>query len=169
MGFKRFSLLSGVYPVLIMLSLLALTYLLCKPGYHAATLLLVFLLVLQCYSIFNCKFIARTNAELVRFLEVARHADYSQRFDLSGTRGSPLSVGIFYIFWWKEISPWNVNYADVSYIRKYPYIHTLQILQFFYTYVYYMTDFTDITDVRPITIGIYVQNVCKVCKLCKIV
>jgi nitrogen fixation/metabolism regulation signal transduction histidine kinase len=81
MGFKQFSLLIAVRTILIMLNLLALTYLLFIPGYHAATLALVLLLIWQCFSI--VKFIARTNAELVRFLEAARHADYSQRFDLS--------------------------------------------------------------------------------------
>jgi two-component system nitrogen regulation sensor histidine kinase NtrY len=82
MGFKRFSILIGARTALIMLNLLALTFLIFKPGYHAASVMAVLILILQCYSI--VKFTARTNAELVRFLEAARHADYSQRFELSG-------------------------------------------------------------------------------------
>lgn len=82
MGFNRFSILISVRTVLIMLNLLLLTYLMFKPGYHAATLATILLLIFQCYSI--VKFTTRTNAELVRFLEAARFADYSQRFDLSG-------------------------------------------------------------------------------------
>lgn len=82
MGFKRFSILIGARTALIMLNLLALTYLIFEPGYHAATVMAVLILILQCYSV--VKFTARTNAELVRFLEAAKHADYSQRFELSG-------------------------------------------------------------------------------------
>ncbi|WP_395340046.1 sensor histidine kinase [Ningiella sp. W23] len=81
MGFKRFSLLIGVRTALTMINLLVLTYLLVTPGYHAATVLALFVLVVQCYSI--VKFTARTNAELVRFLDALKHADYSQRFELS--------------------------------------------------------------------------------------
>jgi nitrogen fixation/metabolism regulation signal transduction histidine kinase len=81
MGFKRFSLLIGIRTSLIMLSLLVLTFFLYTPGYHAASIAMVLLIVFQCYSV--VKFTARTNAELLRFLEAAKHADYSQRFDLS--------------------------------------------------------------------------------------
>lgn len=81
MGFKRFSILIGLRTALIMLNLLAMTYLIYQPGYHAATVMASLILILQCYSI--VRFTARTNAELVRFLDAAKHADYSQRFDLS--------------------------------------------------------------------------------------
>lgn len=64
-----------------MLNLIVLTYLFSQPGYHAAILLAFLVLIFQCFSI--VKFTARTNAELVRFLDAAKHADYSQRFELS--------------------------------------------------------------------------------------
>jgi nitrogen fixation/metabolism regulation signal transduction histidine kinase len=82
MGFNTFSALVGVRTVLIMLTLLGLTYLIVTPGYHAATIALTLVLIFECFSM--VKFIARTNAELVRFLDAARYADYSQRFDLKG-------------------------------------------------------------------------------------
>ena len=66
---------------LLLLVLLALAALLVHRGYHAATLLIVVLLVLQIVEML--RFIAKTNAELVRFFDAARHADFSQRFELS--------------------------------------------------------------------------------------
>jgi two-component system nitrogen regulation sensor histidine kinase NtrY len=82
MGFNTFSALIGLRTVLIMLTLLGLTYLIFTPGYHAAAIVLALILIFECYSV--VKFITRTNAELVRFLDAARHADYSQRFELKG-------------------------------------------------------------------------------------
>jgi two-component system nitrogen regulation sensor histidine kinase NtrY len=81
MGFNTFSAVIGLRTVLIMLTLLVLTYLMVTPGYHAATIALMLVLIFECYSM--VKFIVRTNAELVRFLEAARYADYSQRFELT--------------------------------------------------------------------------------------
>ena len=81
MGFKRFSLLIVGRTVLAMLTLLVLSLLLSRPGYHAASTLLTIMLVLQLFEL--VRFVSRTNAELVRFFEAARHADYSQRFDLT--------------------------------------------------------------------------------------
>lgn len=81
MGFSRFSILIGIRTTLIMLNLLVLSYLLLNPGYHAASVATILLLVVQCYGI--VKFVSTTNTELVRFFEAAKHADYSQRFDLS--------------------------------------------------------------------------------------
>ena len=82
MGFKRFSILIAVRTSFIMANLLCLVYLLNLSGYHAATLLLLLLLVYQCSEI--VKYVSRTNAELVRFFDAARYADFSQRFELSG-------------------------------------------------------------------------------------
>ena len=64
-----------------MVSLLALTYLLTTPGYHAASILLFILLSYQCVDI--VRYVSKTNAELVRFFDAARYADFSQRFELS--------------------------------------------------------------------------------------
>lgn len=81
MSFKRFSLLIGVRTAFIMLNLLVLTYLIVSPGYHAASVLAICILIIQCYSV--VRMTTRTNAELVRFLDALKHADYSQRFELS--------------------------------------------------------------------------------------
>lgn len=80
MGFKKFSLMLAGRLGLIMLSLLALTYLVAIPGYHAATLLVFFVVVGQTWEVFT--FVSKTNAEITRFLDAARYADFSQRFNL---------------------------------------------------------------------------------------
>ena len=81
MGFKKFSLFIIVRTVFAMLSLLILVKLLDHPGYHAATIVISIILAAQLIEL--VKFVTKTNNELVRFFEAARHADYSQRFDLS--------------------------------------------------------------------------------------
>ncbi|WP_420429905.1 sensor histidine kinase [Kordiimonas sp.] len=80
MGFKKFSLMLAGRMALIMLSLLALTYVVVVPGYHAATLLVFFVVCGQTWEVIN--FVAKTNSEITRFLDAARYADYSQRFNL---------------------------------------------------------------------------------------
>jgi two-component system nitrogen regulation sensor histidine kinase NtrY len=80
MGFKKFSLMLAGRLGLIMLSLLALTYLVAIPGYHAATLLVFFVVAGQTWEVFT--FVSKTNAEITRFLDAARYADFSQRFNM---------------------------------------------------------------------------------------
>ncbi|WP_262690772.1 sensor histidine kinase [Kordiimonas aestuarii] len=80
MGFKKFSLMLAGRLALIMMSLLALTYLVAVPGYHAATLLVFFVVAGQTWEVFH--FVSKTNAEISRFLDAARYADFSQRFNL---------------------------------------------------------------------------------------
>lgn len=65
--------------MLIMLTLLALTYFVNAPGYHAVTLLIFILLISLC--LLTYRFIVKTNTELTRFFDAARHADFSQRFE----------------------------------------------------------------------------------------
>ena len=81
MGFKKFSLFIAIRSIFVMVNLLALTWLITTDGYHAATTVTLVLLVFQ--SVALIRFVSKTNAELVRFLDAARYADYSQRFDLS--------------------------------------------------------------------------------------
>lgn len=81
MGFKRFSIMIALRTSFIMVNLLCLVYLLNLSGYHAATLLLLLLLLYQCSEV--VRYVSRTNAELVRFFDAARYADFSQRFELS--------------------------------------------------------------------------------------
>ena len=80
MDFKRFSLLIATRTVLAMLTLILLTQVIMRAGYHATTLLLTIVLVLQFFELF--RFISKTNSELVRFFDAVRHADFSQRFEL---------------------------------------------------------------------------------------
>jgi two-component system nitrogen regulation sensor histidine kinase NtrY len=81
MGFKKFSLLIAIRTIFVMANLLVLSLLISTQGYHATTLIALILLVFQCLSL--VRFVSKTNSELVRFLDAARYADYSQRFDLS--------------------------------------------------------------------------------------
>ncbi|WNC67491.1 ATP-binding protein [Thalassotalea nanhaiensis] len=80
MGFKKFSLMIALRTVVVMLTLILLTFLITTPGYHAATILTSLFLIVQCIMVF--RFITKTNAELARFLDAARYADYSQRFEM---------------------------------------------------------------------------------------
>lgn len=78
MGFKKFSFMLAGRLFLIMLTLTALSYLYRLPGYHAATFLVFWILVFQTVEVF--RFVSKTNAEVTRFLDAARYADFSQRF-----------------------------------------------------------------------------------------
>lgn len=81
MGFKKFSLFIAIRTILVMVNLLVLSLLISAEGYHATTLIALVFLIFQSFSL--VRFVSKTNAELVRFLDAARYADYSQRFDLS--------------------------------------------------------------------------------------
>jgi len=80
MDFKRFSLLIATRTILAMLTLIFLTQAIMRDGYHASIMLLSIVLSIQFFEII--RFISRTNAELVRFFDAVRHADFSQRFEL---------------------------------------------------------------------------------------
>jgi two-component system nitrogen regulation sensor histidine kinase NtrY len=80
MDFKRFSLLIATRTILAMLTLICLTQAVMLEGYHATIILLSIVLILQFFEI--VRFISKTNAELVRFFDAVRHADFSQRFEL---------------------------------------------------------------------------------------
>ena len=92
MDFKRFSLLIAARTILAMLTLVFLTQAVMHDGYHATILLLSALLFIQFFEII--RFISKTNAELVRFFDAVRHADFSQRFELKslGTGFEELGV-----------------------------------------------------------------------------
>jgi len=80
MDFKRFSLLIGARTMLAMLTLILLSQAIIRDGYHATILLLSIVLIIQFFEL--VRFISKTNAELVRFFDAVRHADFSQRFEL---------------------------------------------------------------------------------------
>jgi PAS domain S-box-containing protein len=92
MDFKRFSLLIAARTILAMLTLVFLTQAVMHDGYHATILFLSAVLVIQFFEII--RFISKTNAELVRFFDAVRHADFSQRFELKslGTGFEELGV-----------------------------------------------------------------------------
>jgi nitrogen fixation/metabolism regulation signal transduction histidine kinase len=79
MNFKRFSLLLSLYLLAILLTLMGLVFLFFTPGYHAATLLTLCITVGLTFNVL--RFISRTNAEISRFLDAARYADFGQRFN----------------------------------------------------------------------------------------
>lgn len=78
MGFKRFSFLLAGRLVIIMLLLMGIAYLILLPGYHAATFLTFCVIAFLVFEVY--RFVQRTNAEVSRFLDAARYADFSQRF-----------------------------------------------------------------------------------------
>lgn len=80
MGFKKFSLLLAIRLIVIMASLMLLAYLFTTPGYYAATLLATLITASLTFEVF--RFVSKTNAEISRFLDAARYADFSQRFNL---------------------------------------------------------------------------------------
>jgi len=80
MDFKRFSVLISIRIAFLMISLLILVWLIITPGYQAATLLTMLATLLLGHDI--VRFVSKTNTELVRFLDAARYADFSQRFDM---------------------------------------------------------------------------------------
>ena len=78
MVYKRFSLLLAIRLVIVGVAIAAALWLLLQPGLHSATLLALGIVAIAAAELWW--FIGRTNREVARFLEAARHADYSQRF-----------------------------------------------------------------------------------------
>jgi len=78
MVYRRFSVFLGARLIVVGLALSAFVWLLILPGYHSATLLAASLLAITAAELWW--FIGRTNREIARFLDAARHADFSQRF-----------------------------------------------------------------------------------------
>lgn len=81
MVFNRFSLLLSGRITLIVLTALTSAWLLLQPGYHATQILLLLVLVLLVWE--TQHFVAKTNAELQRFLNAIRYGEFTQRFDYS--------------------------------------------------------------------------------------
>ncbi len=81
MIFRRFVVLLIVRLVITGAAMAAFVWLLIAPGYHGASILAgaaLFALAAELW-----RFVSRTNREVARFLDAARHADYSQRFEFS--------------------------------------------------------------------------------------
>jgi two-component system nitrogen regulation sensor histidine kinase NtrY len=80
MVFKHFSFQLGLRIALLTLVLVGWSVLFLVPGYPALRLLLTMVALYQLYDVF--RFVTRTNADLARFLEAVRYADFGQRFDM---------------------------------------------------------------------------------------
>ncbi|MFP6807989.1 MAG: ATP-binding protein [Pseudomonadales bacterium] len=78
MGFNRFGLHLAIRLIIIMLAFVGVGFLIVTPGYHAATLLALIVVVSLSFEVF--RFVSKTNQELARFLDAARYADFGQRF-----------------------------------------------------------------------------------------
>ena len=78
MVYRRFSLQLAMRLVVLGVAIMAALWLLLEPGLHSGTLLAVGIVAAIAAELWW--FISRTNREVARFLDAARHADYSQRF-----------------------------------------------------------------------------------------
>jgi len=79
MIFKRFTILLIVRLSLVAAAMAVMLWLILRPGMHSATLIVGVVLAGLVAELW--KVISRTNREVARFLDAARYADYSQRFD----------------------------------------------------------------------------------------
>lgn len=79
MIFKRFTVVLVIRLVLVGIAMMAVVWLLLRPGFHSSTLIagaVLFSLVAELW-----RFVSKMNREVARFLDAARFGDYSQRFD----------------------------------------------------------------------------------------
>jgi len=81
MGFNRFGALLAVRLIFILAAMAVVGFLITTPGYHAATLLGMVIVIGLTFEVFG--FLSKTNQELSRFLDAARYADFGQRFQFS--------------------------------------------------------------------------------------
>lgn len=79
MGFNRFGVLLTVRLFFILLVITLVSYLVLAPGYYAATLLGLIIIILLTSEVF--RFVSKTNREVARFLDAVRYADFGQRFE----------------------------------------------------------------------------------------
>lgn len=83
MIFRRYSLqLAGRF-LIALLAMFAVVWFALQPGYHGMTVIALSVFGLSVFSVWHL--IHRTNRELSRFLDAARYADFSQRFNFPGT------------------------------------------------------------------------------------
>lgn len=78
MAFRRFSIQLILRVLFVGIAASATTWLLVTPGLHGLTLLCALVLVILTAEFW--RYVSRTNREITRFLDAARHADFSQRF-----------------------------------------------------------------------------------------
>lgn len=81
MIFRRFIVALILRLVLTGAAMALVVWLLLLPGYHISMAIAAVVLALLIAELW--RFVSRTNREVVRFLDAARYADYSQRFDFA--------------------------------------------------------------------------------------
>jgi len=79
MIFRRFTILLAVRLSLVGGVMAAVIWLLLRPGFHSATIITAVVLLILIAELWTV--VSRTNREVARFLDAAKYADYSQRFD----------------------------------------------------------------------------------------
>jgi len=79
MIFKRFTIMLVFRLSLVGIAMAAVVWLVIRPGLYSTTALAIFVLLILVAELW--RFVSRTNHEVARFLDAARHADFSQRFD----------------------------------------------------------------------------------------
>jgi PAS domain-containing protein len=79
MAYKRFPVFLAARLIGIGLLMAGIIWLLRTPGYHSSSLLALAALAAATAELWW--YVSRTNREVARFLDAARHADFSQRFN----------------------------------------------------------------------------------------
>ena len=79
MIFKQFTVRIIFRTMILTLSLSVLILSLLTSGYHALSFLSFIIVIAQLVEMI--RFVSKTNSELIRFLDAARHADFSQQFE----------------------------------------------------------------------------------------
>ena len=81
MIFKRFTIVLILRLTLVGAAMATVVWLAMQPGLHSATFIVAMIFVTLVVELW--KFVSKTNREIARFLDAARYADYSQRFNFA--------------------------------------------------------------------------------------